>query len=223
WSVMLLNHQCLTFDHHHVEYLCTPRPRVEANGPDLGFIRLSDHSADVLGSMFTFVNLRYHREKWQERRLTRDDGVWVEVGFPEVLGARSLDEKNRTLTTSVFCLSAVGGVDPVRRRGDFDYYDGSVRYDKRYSVPNSFTGMSGGGLWRIRIAFRERLQRYEIFERIFSGVVFYQVASRGVVSDIRSHGPKSIYEYAIDEFILKNPAPKGRPRRKKKPRRRGAP
>ena len=35
------------------------------------------------------------------------------------------------------------------------------------------------------------------------GVVFSEIAKHGQVASIRCHGPKSIYEYAVDNFIAR--------------------
>jgi len=204
WFVMLPNGICKRFDHRFVEYFSTPPPD-SANGPDIGFIRLSIHAADALGAMFSPVNLRYHRMAYAKKRLRRDYGVWVEVGFPLALGGRSVDAANRTITTGVFCLVAAGNVEAVRRRGVFDYYDGKVEYSGQRNVPRTFEGMSGGGLWQMRLAFKKSTQRYVILDRIFSGVVFYEIAKKGVVSKIRSHGRRSVYDYVIGEWILRKP------------------
>lgn len=59
----------------------------------------------------------------------------------------------------------------------------------------------GGGFWLIRIRRnRQAKERLELKDRFFSGVVFYELAhENGVVSAIRSHGRRSVFDYALNK------------------------
>lgn len=197
WFLVMLNGRVLMFSHQEVEYLCTPTPVKETDGPDIGFIRLSPFVASNLAAMFSFVNLESHQARLPDR-LDPTEGFWIEVGFPEEMSSqRSAEEGQR----GVYCVAAVGGIDSISERAGFDYYDGSVRYDGPDYLPKSFKGMSGAGLWLLRLA--KKNGRYLVLDSLLSGVVFCELYSEGIVSEIRSHGQKSIYGPVVNDFILK--------------------
>ncbi len=123
------------------------------------------------------------------------------MGFPQELGSWTRDETAGIVTTGIYCLSAIGGIDKVIERDGFDYYDGKVTYDFQFDLPSTFVGMSGAGLWQVRLKIEGG--KYGIRDRFFSGVVFYEIAEGGKVVMIRSHGRKSVYEYAINEQIIR--------------------
>lgn len=191
----------IVVDRNTVEYLCSDKAQVEQDGPDIGFVRLSSHSVGQIASLFSFVNLENHESRLNAEDIPIDHGVWVEMGYPEELGNRSRDVDQRISTTQVYCLASVGTVDRITHRDGFDYYDSIVEYTESNSLPTSFKGISGAGLWQVRLS--KRKNRYEIRDRFLSGVVYYENASDGTVTDIRSHGRESIYEYVIPRLILK--------------------
>jgi hypothetical protein len=200
WFLMVPSGGHMRFDADRVAYYSTPPPQNEAYGPDLGFVRISAASASTLSAYYSFVNLRYHRAKQRKEKPPINHGVWVEAGFPEELGARFETPGGDTVTTAVYCLAATGGARSAKRRGRFDYYHSRVEYEESSKVPRTFKGMSGGGLWQILLGWKK--QQYYIRGRIFSGVVFYERTAKGMVSNIRSHGRRSVYGYALPTFIL---------------------
>jgi hypothetical protein len=179
-----------------VDYTTTHDPRDESLGPDLGFVRfLSADTVASVGSVVTFVDLEFQKSRVTKANRTRG-GFWVAVGYPDEFGSRARN------ITRVRCTSFVGGRESRTVRGNFDYYDAEVR--DRDEMPISFKGLSGGGFWLFSLSKKAGAQRIRVAERFFSGVVFYERKRKndGVVLAIRSHGRKSIYDYAIDELIM---------------------
>ena len=188
-----------------VEYACTPRRRDddETKGPDIGFVRLLRASTiTYLRGVVHFVNLEFHRSRVDAaKKLEAGDGFWCQVGFPAQYVANVRHESERILATRVRCVCYMGGMDNAAKRGRFDYYDGNVFYDGQRFMPETFEGMSGGALWCIRIR-RKTKRRFEIKDRLLSGVVFCELANDdGRPTAIRSHGRTSIYNYALSKLI----------------------
>ena len=146
-----------------VEYLCSDKAQVEKDGPDIGFVRLSSHSVNQIASVYSFVNLENHKNRLDAEDIPVDHGVWVEMGYPEELGDRNRDAEQRISTTQVYCLASLGTVDRISHRDGFDYYDSIVEYTENNSLPTSFKGISGAGLWQIRLS--KKKNRYKAWQR----------------------------------------------------------
>lgn len=198
WFVALPRATPIPVKHAHVHYVSTPPATVPADGPDIAVIRLSAPTAATFRAGFSFVNLPHHRAKLKRRRPRSSDGVWVHAGYPQSMGTETREEMLGIVTTGVYCLSASGMVGRRRRRDGFDYYDAAVKYDGQPNVPDTFRGMSGGGLWQFRL--RKKDGRFEVEDSFLSGVVFYELAAKGVVRAIRSHGRESVYGYALRQL-----------------------
>ena len=194
----------LRIDHDAIELPHTPVPEIESDGPDIGFVRLSASAVDLLKSVFSFINLEYHAKLYEDEKLPPEHYVWVEMGYPKELGNVWRDEDKRTTTTQVYCLAATGTVDQIVERDGFDYFDSKVEYVHDSTLPASFAGVSGAGLWRVQL--RQVRGEIRIKERFLAGVVFFEFRQEGRVSYIRSHGSKSIYEYVLPKFILSESA-----------------
>lgn len=186
-----------------VEFLATP-PNCGQDGPDIGFIRLSAHTASTIRSRFSFVNLEKQIRQFEIEKPGLGDGVWVDMGFPEELGWKHRDDARKVSTTQIYGMAGLGAVESAFERGEFDYYDSAVRYSATNSLPSTFRGISGAGFWLVRLNRRSGV--FEIRDHFLMGVVYYELASEGQVHTLRSHGRKSIYEYLVPRFILgKNP------------------
>jgi hypothetical protein len=89
--------------------------------------------------------------------------------------------------------------DPIRR-GEFDYIKIPVYYNIESTMPNSFGGMSGGGIWQIEVT-EDQPSVMTYGELLLSGVVFYE---DDLVNDCRNvigHGRHSVYEIAYKSIM----------------------
>ena len=80
--------------------------------------------------------------------------------------------------------------------GDWDYLFVNLNLPKNPSIPKSYEGVSGGGIWRAQFAMSEDQTLFDVAnparDILFSGVAFYQTGGEG--QQIIGHGPKSLYE-----------------------------
>jgi hypothetical protein len=81
-----------------------------------------------------------------------------------------------------------------------------VKHDSSPDIPQSFGGVSGGGLWQIPL-IKSLEGNIEPKEYILSGVVFYETGREGLYQSVRCHGRTSIYGMAYS-FITENRKPK---------------
>lgn len=169
------------------------REETEAGGPDLAVIELplANPKTQLLTAKKSFYNLEMDQ-------VLRTATVKGSSGLMAIAG--TLEESRNHLGTT-------SGIDGVRydgfvgypphreyfRRDDFDYFDVTVGYEAPF-LPDSYEGMSGGGLWKIPV-FGEPTGEVTTRSALLAGVNFYQFApidaTRGI---IRCHGVDSVYK-----------------------------
>ena len=101
----------------------------------------------------------------------------------------------------VICLPGLGGATGVYRRfkrDGFDYLEVKASYSGNNVSPESFGGMSGGGVWRIPLKLNKKNGEITFSEFFLAGVMFYQTAKSRNSRLIRCHAASSIYERTYD-------------------------
>jgi hypothetical protein len=67
-------------------------------------------------------------------------------------------------------------------------------------MPNSFGGVSGGGLWKVEIDSPDgRPGNEQLGEVTFAGVAFYQGEIDSQCPYVRCHGPLSVYSKLVPD------------------------
>jgi hypothetical protein len=74
--------------------------------------------------------------------------------------------------------------------GGFDYFDFDTDLSFR-GIPRNFGGVSGAGLWDVRIYESARTGRVETLNKL-EGVAFYRLPIKDNHRTIRCHGQRSI-------------------------------
>lgn len=193
----------LTVDASGLAPMLIARGLVDAEGPDLGAVVLSDAIAGSIAAKKTFYNLDKHRERLLTSPPVRNLGFWFVNGFPESETVRVRDKDGSGDVMRFFNMSGAGGPDEPVTIGKHDYYRYPVGPESRDSVPPSFGGMSGGGLWQIPV---RKLPSGELvpMEPLFSGVIYYQINTPSEYA-LLCHGRKSVYEVAYDALRTASP------------------
>jgi hypothetical protein len=159
------------------------------NGSDLGFLRLSENDAAMLGAISSFYNVTKHRDDVLANRLPSPDSTDAIVGIiherTTVLPARKTQP---TSFESIFCL---GKSSAIRFVDGYDLFDFEVTNTTDFPLPSSFEGASGGALWRFYLAMKNDAP--SVVERRLMGVPFHQSQAGDGKTAITCHGPKSIY------------------------------
>jgi hypothetical protein len=79
----------------------------------------------------------------------------------------------------------------------FDFIDTAIEYNTGWNLPQSFGGVSGGGLWAFNVGADENQSNLTIHNVSFCGVAFYESELVNQKKTIRHHFFKSIYETAM--------------------------
>jgi len=138
-----------TVDTAGLHFMRVARGADDAVGPDLGAAILSPSTASSIAAQKSFYNLDRRREWMLTNPPSDDDGFWVFNGF---VRERTTEELQSSLYVKrFFYLCAFGGADSAPEVDGFEYFQCPVSIEGRKVSPQSFGGMSGGGLWQIGI------------------------------------------------------------------------
>jgi hypothetical protein len=166
----------------------------EEFGPDLAFVRIPSGSGflNTLASKKSFFEL--------SGPAVRNRTIYVTRSTPVAAIGIVAQKTERTGGKTVLNQYVILGTEPqTTERNGFDYIDLHSRRSLEPNTPNSFGGVSGGGLWRFSIA---RLSESEIkpYDFQLAGLAFYQYPETADgVATVRFHGPRSIYERLLPQ------------------------
>ena len=130
------------------------------------------------------------------------EGLWVVQGLIAERTKEELDLAHKVKTVRFFELCSLGGVTSYMN-GHYDYFRVPIKYEDHRSVPASYKGTSGGGLWQVRL--NRKSPDDEISHATvptLSGVAFYQERTESGQSALRCHGRQSIYKDAYEAIKL---------------------
>lgn len=186
-----------TIDTQELFYLQIDRGTIESDGPDLGAIVLGPSIAGAIAAKKTFYNLDLRRDQMLQEPPHLRDGFWFVNGF---IHEKTIEEPGKDGYDRIkkfYNLSGAGGPEEPVVAGDYDYFSFPVSYGGRSVAPESFEGMSDGGLWQVPL---KRNDQGEIVHKtpLLSGVVFYQVPTTETDCGVKCHGRQSVYRVAYE-------------------------
>lgn len=179
------------FDCDHVTFARLARGKDDGNGPDLAVIFLPNGG--------TLSSLVAHKAFYDlDRRITTLGGVYpgVEYGFWFPCGVIAEGAQDLGPMRSFARVQGVWGLCAIAARPNefeldgFDYLDIRVP-DQGEEIPRKLNGMSGSGLWQVRVRQRADGAIY-VEDYLLSGVAFYEWRADG--RRLRCHGRGSIHE-----------------------------
>lgn len=169
----------------------------DGEGPDLGAVLLKRSVAGSIAAKKSFFNLDIRRERMLASPPEGEAGLWCANGY--------LEERCQTATRPdgavqfIYNFSGFGRPEEPQTSGDHDYFEMPIDYDAT-EMPESWGGMSGGGLWHL-----EQLKRRDgdiVASGIsLSGILFYQWFGPSGIRSVRAHGRRSVYDVAYRAII----------------------
>lgn len=162
------------------------KPRDEA-GPDLAFIKLPDRTASLLEMHGVFLNVDRHRDIVDEQTKT-DDATHDAVVGMIAEWEPSVTMRGEARVVRLNALTNVGVAwDLEDGREGCDRLRFTPMPEQGFMLPNSYGGVSGGGLFRVFVN-EESESRVSLF-----GLAYWETMKDGKADEIICHGPQSIY------------------------------
>ncbi|MBA1157038.1 hypothetical protein [Microvirga mediterraneensis] len=169
------------------------------HGPDLAFMTLPyDIAGSLAGAGCVFIDLERRREILATGQFGAS-GFWCLAG---AVGER-MHLTGQTATRAIVHVEASvepGTVSPLTLADNFDGYDFTPDTHPAYQAPESYEGMSGGGLW---IAHADAPDAEKLSTLSFVGVNFWQTDVEIPGRRVLCHGPSGIYGRLVSEVAQK--------------------
>jgi hypothetical protein len=177
-------------------------PKDNQYGPDLAFIHLGIPDIGTIRASKSFHAVLPDRDELLSSPPPIDFGVWFMCGAAgERTKTVSFDSGFRqSLVFQLDC--GVCEIEKEHRTQDHDYLEALVSYGEQTDPPNTFGGMSGGGLWQVTFV-QSADGSIKAKQYYLSGVLFYESALENQKRSIRCHGRYSVYRRALDEIQAK--------------------
>jgi len=125
---------------------------------------------------------------------TRNYGIWIIFGCPSKY--QSI-ESSKSCFEHTFVPGGLMGMFAKPRflaRKTYDYFDVPAFYEGDNDLPETFAGVSGGGLWFVPLSkSTSKPETIQVHHPTLMGVAFYQTGVEDSCRVIRCHGAKSIY------------------------------
>jgi len=191
--ILFSNEHRHTIEFQHLEIINIAKGTNDSDGPDLSFIVLPSKKVSEIKPYKHFIDLAVDREIMLNNPPEVHGGIWFLCG---AVGEKTREEKSSRGLGQVLSLegtcSAVGA-DRFYTQDGFDYIESDVEYGKGINLPDTFGGMSGGGLWQVTVK-KYSSGRFEPVGYFLSGVAFYQSEIRDSKRFIKCHGRESLYK-----------------------------
>lgn len=173
-------------------------------GPDIALLKLAPSDVATIKAHKSFLNLAQQMEALAEYPPVIEKGLWAVTGMVGEFTEVQSNPNQRTTTCHIHGEAFISAVQQTYERNGLDYLDLGAKLDLPGS-PASFVGVSGGGLWQIRL-FKTKSGEISWDEkRFFRGVAFWQSEMKDGYRMIRCHGPKSIFGKAWSMWALPSP------------------
>jgi len=167
-------------------YLKTPA------GLDLAYIILPDNIVATLKAKKNFYNISKHHDIAMSISFDEQQAC-VLCGSPDEFTKEETGEKSHYYTEAkaICSLTGFSVIEEYIQKEDHDFLRVSAIYKGQDLLPNSFGGLSGGGLWHFTLKNTEP-DNIEISKPILIGVAFEETDKIDNRRDIICNGPISI-------------------------------
>jgi hypothetical protein len=196
--LMVTRGRCVILDPNDVKERSLAIPDSDEFGPDLTFVEIfSGPKLDLLKAIVSFWNLdQKHYEL--AKKLSTPGIVIVEAGFPEIDYRTTIigSDIHHDLKYVVFVGALRDG--DISNKNEWDYINSSVHYRISEKIPETFKGVSGGGIWAVRLQVAKN-DRWTVKDHCLVGVVFYETEVSEKRRDLRGHFIKTIYQTAWNQ------------------------
>lgn len=190
----------MTLNYDRLSIIIPAESEAPCKGPDIGLIYLSEVEFGTVASVASFFNMDLYRDDIANESAPPDDGFWMPKGLPQQ-SINQIDPFKTGIATQHYRTF----LKESWEQDGFDYYDleASLIWGPNANLFNSNEGLSGGGLWHVKvhetIAGKPVILREKSF--VLSGVMFYQKDPTDETGLIRCHGRQSLYKKLYESAL----------------------
>lgn len=181
----------------HLSILEEPNPSQEEMGPDLAVIYLGAEEIGTIKANKVFLNLELQKIFLDEHQPKIHEGLWYVCGAPSdhssIREGNDIYEFIHSFNTYSFQVTTAKHC----QKSSFEYLDVMYKYDEYKNPPDSFGGISGGGLWHVLVGFG--MDGNIVTERLLAGIVYYQSKKERNTRLIRANFNNTIFEHFYDK------------------------
>jgi hypothetical protein len=197
----LIYHRFL-LDMRFLKKIRVGRGTEESLGPDLGLLSLTIDDVNRLKAKKSFYNLTIRKQSVSNLPPVNEISPWMIQGFID-----ELTEKTEPLPgmKANYAFKSITGPVPLaktRQQDGFDYFSIEVSSNPNYTLPRSFGGASGCGIWYMMFDKAGGVDALRLDQLVLGGIAFYESEMNGERRFIECHGIRSVYDRA--EAVLAN-------------------
>jgi len=134
---------------------------------------------------------------------SNSDSLWAISGLPQSLKEEKQSEGGFDRVIGLPLQVYFGGIERRFEANGFDYIEMMANYESTDPMPDSFVGISGGGLWKIPMSIHRKDLRALMFGNpVLFGLQFCQTPIEGNSRRLRCHGCKSLN--SLFKIVLKD-------------------
>ena len=170
-------------------------------GPDIALLNLAPSDVVTLKAHKSFLNLAQQKEALATCPLVIEKGLWAITGMVGEFMEIQPNPEARTVECHLHGEAFLSAVQQTHENNGYDYFDLGANLELP-GAPSSFVGVSGGGLWQVKLSMAKSGTISWDGKRHFRGVAFWESEKTNACRTIRCHGPKSIFEKAWDSWAL---------------------
>jgi hypothetical protein len=173
-------------------------------GPDLTFIDIPNPRLSTFKALLSFWNLDIDINKLN-REFVKSGHIIANTGYPCYDENYKIEIKDNTVNQRIKFMSFISDMSKghIKNVNGWDYIDADCYYNRAEGLPCSFAGLSGGGIWSIRLKFEKDTKEWDIDNFALIGVTFYESPIKDGMRFLRGHFIDSIYNHAWNN-IQKN-------------------
>jgi hypothetical protein len=170
-------------------------PQSEKAGPDMVFLDIIDPSKiDTIKQLRLFWDIsKIDYSTMFKKDLPDMTFMWAVAGQPKEMVRDEVSCSGFDPVLGFEFTSFFGGIERRYNKDEFDYYEIEAVYKSKTALPDSFVGISGGGLWRIPMTTKKEIIDIEFGDPVLLGLQFMQGPLENHRRRLICHGPKSIY------------------------------
>jgi len=193
------------------QYIIVHYPRKSLSdeyGPDIAFIEILDQSKiETIHAIKSFWEISSQNYETCVRACSSNSKyLWAIAGIPEASLTEEPPQGGFNQVSGLQHQIYFGGARESFEKNGIDYIEIDANYSTDTKIPESFGGISGGGLWTIPVKNNtNNIEELVFADPVLAGLVFYQTEKANDIRRLRCHGPKFLYSSIIEEMEKRRP------------------